>query len=151
MITSLKGVVKLQQEACRIYPPLDTAMSDLSSDAFRPRIAVQLPTNLYGKACSLESFQALHPLLLPIVQGEKPPTGTSRFFLDGGRIIQRAWSLLKDLTIDVKYTLQQNLSVLWIHVLTMEMVARLRGVLQQRLILKAIRDKMKNVQSIYLI
>jgi hypothetical protein len=53
--------------------------------------------------------------------------------------------------IDAKYTLQENFSILWIHVSTMEMVARLRSVLQKRLIFKAIGDNLGNVQSIYLI
>ena len=68
-----------------------------------------------------------------------------------GDMIRNAVTLIEDLKIDDKFTLEQNINILWISVLTIEMIARLRGVLQQRLVLKAIADKMHKVQKIYLI
>ena len=68
-----------------------------------------------------------------------------------GDMIRNAVTLLEDLKIDDKFTLEQNINILWIIVLTMEMIVRLRGVLQQRLVLKAIAEKMHKVQKIYLI
>ncbi|KAI4933196.1 hypothetical protein J4E85_003600 [Alternaria conjuncta] len=68
-----------------------------------------------------------------------------------GDMIRNAVTLLEDLKIDDKFTLEQNVNILWISVLTMEMIARLRGVLQQRLVMKAIAEKMHKVQKIYLI
>ncbi|KAI4960905.1 hypothetical protein J4E86_002531 [Alternaria arbusti] len=68
-----------------------------------------------------------------------------------GDMIRNAVTLIEDLKIDDKFTLEQNINILWISVLTMEMIARLRGVLQQRLVMKVIAEKMHKVQKIYLI
>jgi hypothetical protein len=154
-IAYLKGVVKLQREACKKYQPLETAMSDLSGSLIQPHIAVEMQTSarmtLYGPQHESEHFFALWTLMRPVLYAEPLPDGNTKFLLPERRIIKDAWALLDDLTVDAIYSLEQNLAILWIHVLTMEMVVRLRGIFQQRLILKAIGDKMRNVQSVYLI
>ncbi|KAI4614509.1 hypothetical protein J4E83_007163 [Alternaria metachromatica] len=100
----------------------------------------------------------INPFLLPVIvrtlgtlerTSEKPKQETVRVTV--GDMIRNAVTLLDDLKIDDKFTLEQNINILWIIVLTMEMIARLRGVLQQRLVLNAIADKMHKVQKIYLI
>lgn len=141
-----------QRETCKKHLPLETALSDLQDTWIQPRIAVRLPTdNLGNQTLPCEDSPVVYELMSSILFGEVLPLWSSSVFLDEGRIIQRAWSLLDRLVIDAKYTLQENFSILWIHVSTMEMVARLRSVLQKRLIFKAIGDNLGNVQSIYLI
>ena len=152
IISLLKGVVDAQRETCKKHLPLETALSDLQDTWIQPRIAVRLPTdNLGNQTLPCEDSPVVYELMSSILFGEVLPLWSSSVFLDEGRIIQRAWSLLDRLVIDAKYTLQENFSILWIHVSTMEMVARLRSVLQKRLIFKAIGDNLGNVQSIYLI
>ncbi|KAI4715143.1 hypothetical protein J4E89_000829 [Alternaria sp. Ai002NY15] len=100
----------------------------------------------------------INPFLLPVSvrtlgtlerTSKKPKQETVRVTV--GDMIRNAVTLLEDLKIDDKFTLEQNVNILWISVLTMEMIARLRGVLQQRLVMKAIAEKMHKVQKIYLI
>jgi hypothetical protein len=145
MCTYLRNVIKGHQDVCKHYAPLQTALSDLSDDdehqlpkylAFRQRPRHPIPLLLSKK--KIFSLQTAG-------QTEAPYLITQAF------IVWRARSLLSKLTIDPKFTLEQNFNILWIYVLTMEMVARLRGVIQQRLILKAIRDKMMNVKKIHII
>jgi hypothetical protein len=146
MCAYLRNVVRGHQDSCKHYVPLQTALSDLDDDddAHQFPIFVTLgqrpkhPIPLLLSQKKIVSLQTAY-------QTEQPYRITQAF------IIWRARSLLSKLTIDPKFTLKQNFNILWIYVMTMEMVARLRGVLQLRLILKAIYDKMMNVQKIHII
>ncbi|KAG9191347.1 hypothetical protein G6011_09435 [Alternaria panax] len=143
--TRLKQIVTSSKRTCQNYSPLETALSDVKDSSFEPTLWVTSWDNT--KACLayllLDEFAHNCSSLL-----ENSP---ELIYFTMAQIIGAAWALLQDLTVDSKFTLEQNFNIVWIHVLTMEMIVRLRGVLEQRLILKAIKDKMENVQPIMLI
>jgi hypothetical protein len=140
LCTYLENVVKGHRDACRKYPPLAATLYDLDQNVLGPL--------LYAPHTSVHTPVAA--LLGPLDHPRGMRSG-DRYSVSLNDIVADAWELLRSLEIDTKFTLQQNMNILWIHVLTMEMVARIRGVLQQRLILKAIEDKMRKVQEIYFI
>ncbi|CAI9633017.1 unnamed protein product [Alternaria burnsii] len=140
----LRSIVKDQQDFCKDYVPIQTALSDISDGP--PRLFIWI-----DKSNSLR-----HVIPLSLVPDSSAhsrntvaPVRSCRFTY--AFIVWKARSLLSDLIIDPKFTLEENFNVLWTYVLTMEMVARLRGVLQQHLILRAIRDKTMNVQKIHIV
>ena len=128
----LDGVIERQTNACKDFQP--PFLATLQVNPF------QLPVQVSTLDALLQSSN---------YKGEYKKKDTVR--LTVGEIFRIAGTLLKDLHIDEKYTIEQNLNVLWIYVLTMEVIVRLRGVLQQRLVLKAMADKIYKVQRIYLI
>jgi hypothetical protein len=140
LCTYLENVVKGHRDACRKYPPLAATLYDLEQNVLGPL--------LYAPYTSVHTPVAA--LLRPLHHSRGMRSG-DRYSVSLNHIVADAWELLRSLEIDTKFTLQQNMNILWIHVLTMEMVARIRGVLQQRLILKAVEDKMRKVQEIYFI
>jgi hypothetical protein len=66
-------------------------------------------------------------------------------------IIQRACAILSDLTLGPDLSLEQNCDLIWIHIATLELVARLRELLHHRRIAKCFDDAAKNVEKIALI
>tara|TARA_R110002003_G_scaffold109_12_gene9223 strand:- start:6210 stop:8669 length:2460 start_codon:yes stop_codon:yes gene_type:complete len=66
-------------------------------------------------------------------------------------IIQRACATLSDLTLGPDLSLEQNCDLIWIHIATLELVARLRELLHHRRIAKCFDDAAKNVEKIALI
>ncbi|KAF7670978.1 hypothetical protein GT037_010942 [Alternaria burnsii] len=144
MCTYLRNVVKGHQDSCKQCVPLQTALFDLKYDVNRLSMLVTI-----GKS-------PRHPIPLLLSDREIVPSQTADqteqlYQITQAFIVWRARSLLSRLTIDPKFTLEQNFNILWIYVSTMDMVARLRGILQQRLILKAIQNKMMNRQKIHII
>ena len=141
--THLRSVVRDHRHSCKDYAPLQHAMSDLED-----RVNKRLTSQFSG---SLE-IGLLHLLAPDSVRiGAKKVGSFSMVDWTIANIMCTASGLLEELKIDSKFTLEQNWSIVMIHVLTMEMVARLRGCLQQRLILNAIREKMRHPREIYLI
>ncbi|KAH8624642.1 hypothetical protein IG631_20107 [Alternaria alternata] len=149
--TYLRNVVKGHQDSCKHYEPLQTALADL--DDYDAPQGTQLCMFV---TCGRDERSQRHPIPLLLSKKkifslhtahrtEQPYPITQAF------IVWRARSLLSKLAIDPKFTLKQNFNILWIYVLTMEMVARLHGIIQQRLILKAMRDKVRNRQKIHII
>ena len=128
MYEYLDGVVHRHTNACKNFQP--------------PNVAI-LQINPFLLPVSVRTMGTL------LWTWKNRRQGTVRVTV--GDMIRNAVTLLEDLKIDDKFTLEQNINILWIIVLTMEMIARLRGVLQQRLVLNAIADKMHKVQKIYLI
>ena len=131
------------RHSCKDYAPLQHAMSDLED-----RVNKRLTSGFSG----FSGVDLLHLLAPDSVRIGAKKVG-SFLMVDWtiANIMCTASVLLEELKIHSKFTPEQNCSILWIHVLTMEMVARLRGCLQQRLILKAIRYKMRHPEEIYLI
>jgi hypothetical protein len=145
--TYLSDVVKRHRCSCKNYAPLKTVSSDISDN-----IIDFSDLSLSRANLEPDLYWLVYPLVNESGWPLQGPHGEAvSVYMTRGQIIHRAWALLQDLRIDPKFTLEQNLNILWIHVVTMEMVVRLRGVLQQRLIMKAIGDKMRKVQKIYLI
>lgn len=140
LCTHFRSVTSRYQHSCQNYAPLQSALCDLRRSSHKPLPYSHTETKLWD-------------LLMPTISivGRKDFVPFWRISLAKHSVIYAAWALLQEIKIDSEFTLEQNFNILWIHVLTMEMVARLRGCLQQRLILKALSDKMRNPQRIYLI
>jgi len=141
--THLRSVVRDHRRSCKDYAPLQHAILDLED-----RVNERLINRFSGPSGN----DLLHLLVPDSVRiGAKKMGSFLKVDWTITNIMWTAWALLQELKIDPKLTLKQNWSIVCIHVLTMEMVARLRGCLQQRLILNAIRDKMRHSEKIYLI
>jgi hypothetical protein len=144
MCTEMRRVMQSLRNSCKNFPRLKTALFDLRGSIFEPF--------LWAETIKPGQISLLYPLLDYIAMLDKNYLQRrAAVSMAVAKIIFTAWKLLQDLKIDSNFTLEQNMNILWIHVLTMEMVVRLRGILQVLLILKAIDDKMKNAQKIYLI
>ena len=140
LCTYLRTVVKSSRDSCKDYPPLPSALLDLQDNSRSP-LPCSVSTSTLWQRLLYDTATFLRAYTQPVWEVD----------LGKAHIIYVAWALVQELKIDREFTLEQNLNILWIHVLTMEMVARLRGCLQQRLILKALRDRMRSSQKIYLI
>ncbi|CAN9370795.1 unnamed protein product [Alternaria alternata] len=139
MYNYLERVVKCHRDICQHYVPLKAALEDIDIDLTR------IWTATWSDPSGL-MFPFLDRVPQTDARGEE-----YRRPLHFLQIIHTALEHLRDLTIDPKFTLEQNFNILWICVSTMEMVARLRGMLQQELILSAVLYKMKRTQKIYLV
>jgi hypothetical protein len=139
-ISHLRKVLQGHRKTCKKYSPLETALDDLS----------YLPL-LWAPMC-FEQTSPIYPLLDAFAEDEPPFKRRYKHVpLVLNHVINNAWIILQNLTIQSEFTMEQSLNILWIHVLTMEMVVRLRGVLHQRLILQAIGREMRWGRDISLI
>jgi hypothetical protein len=143
LCTHLRSVARDNRDSCRNYAPLQQALSDLEDITSR-----KLSDKPSGY---MEKTLWAHLINRGVEVGFSKLTFAPTVDWTIANVMYIARALLKDHKIDPELTLEQNSNLLWIHVLTMEMVARLRGCLQHRLILKALRDKMRKPQKIYLI
>jgi hypothetical protein len=143
LCTHLRGVTRESRDACRNYTPLQQALSDLEDTTSR-----ELSGEPFG---DMELTLWAHLINRGVDVGLSKSTFAPTVDWTIANVMYIARALLKDHKIDPELTLEQNSNLLWIHVLTMEMVARLRGCLQHRLLVKALRDKMSKPQKIYLI
>ncbi|RYN58900.1 hypothetical protein AA0114_g1800 [Alternaria tenuissima] len=141
MHTYLQDSLKGCRASCEKYHALVAALIDSYDSEFQPSISID------------ESSMHAPPyaLLEPIKNYQDEQNwrlGDTPFH---NMVINNAWQLLQSLEIKAEFTFKQNLNIMWIHVLTIEMVTRLRGVLQQRLILKALANTTRKAEKIYLI
>jgi len=143
LIAQLRNVIEGHLDTCKRYKSLETALDDLS---YLPFLWAPM---------GFEQVYPIYPLLDTFAEDEPEfKRRHSHVPLVLNHVINNAWTILQDLTIDPKFTLEQNFNILWIHVLTMEMVVRLRGILHQRLILDAMSSRINGLFSasqIYLI
>lgn len=148
MCAYLWDIVEGHQNICKQYKPLQLALNDVQGEGpgrLRPFMWTVLkgpPSFSFPLLVNAETRDYLETIARS--EGQVHP-------ITQVSIVQRALELLSNLTINPKSTLEQNFNILWIYVLTMEMVARIRGVLQQRLVLKAIQDKMRYGRKIYIV
>jgi hypothetical protein len=68
-----------------------------------------------------------------------------------GFILQKGYPLLKDLSIEPDLTGDQYCDLMWMHIVTLDIATRLRGMLHQRRTAQCFDESAKNIDRIILI
>ncbi|KAH7067448.1 heterokaryon incompatibility protein-domain-containing protein [Paraphoma chrysanthemicola] len=146
LLTELSPKVRQLLDSCQEYGDLAPALRDIQSTWFHPVFSI-------SNATRQSSFKALGEAIVaflsPLVEfSDMIEEGVS---FSAGWVIRHAWAILTDLEPKLEFSAEHNCNILWIHVITLELVVRLRELLHYRRTVKCLDDAAKNVERIVLI
>ncbi|KAF2825720.1 hypothetical protein CC86DRAFT_370639 [Ophiobolus disseminans] len=146
VIADWSSIVKRLRDSCRTYGPMSAALRDAHRSGFRPAFMV---SNRMQDDEFDEFEDGIVSFLRPLSGGDIQIN--RKTVLSEAWIVVHAWAILENLQLQEDVSAEQNCNIMWIHIVTLDMMVQLRGLLHHRRIVKCLDDAAKNVERIVLI